>query len=701
MEILLLVAGGVIGLIIVGWLAIYTVCFRKVQQGQALVKNGAGGTSVSFSGKLIYPVFHKVEYMDISVTRLEINRRGQQGLICRDNIRADISVAFFVRVNKTEQDVLRVAQTIGCVRASDRTAIAELFEAKFSEALKTVGRQFDFVELYNSREKFREQILRIIGTDLNGYVLDDAAIDYLEQTPLEFLNPNNILDAEGIKKITELTAVQAKLANHIARDREKVIKKQDVETEEAILELNRQLAEATEKQKREVLAIKAREDAEAIKIQQENKLKSEQARIATEEEVAIAEENKNRQIIVAQKNKERTHAVETERVEKDRLLEVTERERVVTLADIEKTKVIEIEQKKIQDVIRERVMVEKAVVIEKEKIKDTEAFAAADRQKQVVLTKAAMEAEEGLVKEIKAAEASKKAAELKADEDMYRTVKGAEASKKAAEIHAEEVVLTAEAHQQSAERESTAKKRMAEAVVAETAAPGLGEAQVLEARAVATEKQGTADARVLEAKAVAAEKQGTAEAKVMELKFAAEAQGITEKAEAMKIFDGVGREHEEFKLRLYKERDVELASINIQKDIASSQAMVVAEALKNAKVDIVGGDHVFFDKIVGAITAGKSVDRVIDNSQSLTTVRDTFFNSDPEYFREQFKGFTSQFGLTSEDLKNLSVSAALAQMISLADNSETKGALERLLNAAKRFGVQDEKVAKVAASKTA
>ena len=80
MEILLLVAAGVIGIAIIGTLAVYTICFRKVQQGQALVKNGAGGTSVTFSGKLIYPVFHKAEYMDISVTRLEINRRGQQGL---------------------------------------------------------------------------------------------------------------------------------------------------------------------------------------------------------------------------------------------------------------------------------------------------------------------------------------------------------------------------------------------------------------------------------------------------------------------------------------------------------------------------------------------------------------------------------------------------------------------------------------------
>jgi flotillin len=674
LEGILIVAAFVVGLALVGLIITFIQCYRKVEQGQVLVRNGVGGTKVSFSGMVVFPVLHKYEYMDISVTRLEIDRRGQAGLICRDNMRADITVAFFVRVNKTANDVLKVAQTIGCKRASDREAIALLFEAKFSEALKTVGRQFDFVELYNSREKFRDEIIKIIGTDLNGYVLDDAAIDYLEQTTLEHLNPDNILDAEGIKKITELTATQAKLANHIARDKEKVITRQNVEAQEAILELNRQLAEATEKQRREVAAITARENAEARRVEHEQRLKSEQARISADEEIQIADQNKDRQVIVARKNKERTEAVEIERVEKDRLLEVTERERIVTLANIEKEKVIEIERKLIQDVIRERVMVEKAVVQEKEKIKDTEAFALADRQKRVVVTHAEQQAEEGLVKEIKAAEAAKKASELHADVEAYKVVKAAEASKTAAERKAEETIIQAEATQEAAERQATAKMKLAEALVAETAAPGLGDAQVLEARAAATEKQGTVDARV------------------MELKFQAEAKGITEKAEAMKIFDGVGREHEEFKLRLNKERDVDLAMINIQKDIAENQALVVGEALKNAKVDIVGGDSAFFDRIVSSITAGKSLERLIQNSDSLTSIRDTFFNSDPDYFRDQLKSWTSQFGLSTEDLKNLTVAAALSQMISLSDDGENKNALQRLLSLARRVGIQDQPV---------
>ena len=205
----------------------------------------------------------------------------------------------------------------------------------------------------------------------------------------------------------------------------------------------------------------AEEQAEAAKVQEEERLKAERARIATEEEVKIAEENKDRQIIVAQKNKERTEAVEIERVEKDRMLELTERERIVGLADIEKEKANEVEKRNIQDVIRERVMVERAVVEEQERIKDTEQFAQADRLKQVTVTKAEMSAEELLVMEVKAAEAARSAATLQA----------------------EQLVVEAEARRSAAEKDTQATKMLAEATVAEQAAPGLAEAHIQEAKA--------------------------------------------------------------------------------------------------------------------------------------------------------------------------------------------------------------------------
>jgi uncharacterized membrane protein YqiK len=698
---------GALVLILFGLFIMVAKWYKKTIKGEVLIRTGWGGTKISFSGLLKIPILHNMETMDVSVKKVELERINVDGLICKDNIRADIKVVFFVRVNNTEADVLNVAETVGATRASDVAALRNFFDAKFSEALKTIGKKFDFIELYTERNQFKEEVKAAINEDLNGYILDDAAIDYLEQTGLEYLNESNILDAEGIKKITELTATQKINANHIAREKEKTIKQQDVEAQEAILQLDKQQAEAEEKQKREILNIKSREEAETTKVGEEERLKSEKARIASDEEIEVTEQNKQRQVIIAEQSKLRTEAVEKEKVEKDRELEVIEKERVLELTRIEKEKMIEEERKNIQDVIRERVIVEKAVVVEQEKIKDTEAFALAEREKRVTVVNAEKEAEEHLLRTVKNAEADKDSASLKADQLVIE----AEASQKAAELKADEMKILAEgkaaedaahgvseAHVMEAKADAQKKFGFSEAEVMENQM--LSEARGLEAKALATQKQGEADANVLEgkmvaeargleAKAMAKEKEGLVDAKVLEENMNAEAKGIENKAEAMKKLDGVGKEHEEFKLRLNKDTEIELAGINIQKDIAAAQATVLKEGLTNAKIELIGGDVQFFDKLMGAVTQGKTVDKLVGNSEVLTDVKETFFNGDGEYFKEQLKGFVDKFGMSSESLKNLSISALIHQMMGQAGNDADKGMLNQIMGMVKKSGLSD------------
>lgn len=700
----------IVVLVVLGVLILVSRFYKKVAQGQALVKTGVGGTKISFNGMIVIPIIHKLEIMDISLKTIEIARLEKDGLICKDNVRADIKVTFFVRVNELAADVQKVAQTVGCKRASSKEAMVQLFDAKFSEALKTVGKQFDFVDLYNKRDAFREEIVNVIGTDLNGYILDDAAIDYLEQTNIGYLNATNILDAEGIKKITKLTTEQNVMSNLIRRDEEKVIKQQDVEAREAILELEKQLAEKEERQKREIANIVAREEAEIAKVNEEERKKAEQARISTEEELQVAEENKLRQVIVAAKNKEKTEGIETERVQRERDLERTERERVVTLAQIEKEKSIEVEKKNIQEVIRERVAIEKTVVDEEERINDTRAFAEADRSKKVAITNAEQIAEEALVQQIKAAEAAKQASEYKASQTL----------------------IDAEAEQKSSIQKAEAIKNLAEAKAAEYAATGIAEAQVMEAKAAATEKEGDseahviearaeaeakgiqvkgiatadaelklglaeadierqkglAEAEVIEAKATSDEKKGLAEAAVSSEKFRVEAEGIHQKADAMKQLDGVGKEHEEFKLTLDKSKEIELAEIGIQKDIADAQALVLGEALKSAKIDIVGGEQEFFDRITGSITKGKMLDRTIDNSDALSKIKTQLLDDvDGDTFIDKIRTLVADSKIKTEDIKNLTISALITKMISKTDDTKRKGMLSQFLDLANQFGV--------------
>ena len=225
----------------------------------------------------------------------------------------------------------------------------------------------------------------------------------------------------------------------------------------------------------------------------------------------------------------------------------------------------------------------------------------------------------------------------------------------------------------------------------------------MNAKAGAVQKYGGAEAEVIQkkaeaeaagelAKADAVKAHGSAEADVMQQKYAAEADGVAAKAEAMKKLDGVGKEHEEFKLRLDKDLKVELAEINIRKDIVAEQAKILGEALKSAKIDIIGGETQIFDTLLHSITQGKRFDRMINNSQHLTDIKSTFFNGDGEYFGRQLKKMINQLGIDSEDAKNLSIAALAAKLLAQDKGGKLSEQISELLGMAKQAGVEDQTV---------
>ena len=661
----LTIVGGII-LVILGFFGLFKAFYIKVPQGTALIVNDMSSQpKVHFTGALVYPVIYKKEFMRISLLTLEVDRRGKDGLICHDNLRADITVAFYLRVNETTEDVLKVAKAIGVDRASDHQAVSTLFSAKFSEALKTVGKQLDLATLFENRQDFRDRIVDVIGKDLNGYALEDVAIDYLEQTPKSALDPNNIFDSEGIRKITEITAIHNIETNQKERDQELAIQKKNVETREASLALERQQADAEARQKREIDNIRAREQAETLRVQEEERLKSEQARIQTQQEIEIREENRMREVEVAQQNRTRAVAIEEERVSRARELEVVAREREVELQRIEKEKALEEERKNISNVIRERVAVEKTVAQEEERIKEVREVSEAERMKKVTVINAEAEAEESLVRQVKKAAADEASAKHRAEEistmaqaELEASAKQAEAKKRLAEgIEAEHAALgLAEARVRQATAEAEEKEGLvlanitAEKLLAEARGlkeKGLTEAQVMEAKAKAEQQQGFAEAKILEEKlaaqargeeqqANAKEKLGLADAKVLEEKLAAqargegqlgsaqaevirqrlkaEADGLTDKFKSMDHLSDTARSHEEFRMRLEKEFEQAMASIDANKEIAREQADVLAAALSKTNIEIVGGDGSFFNTFSKALSLGKAVDGFMDKS---------------------------------------------------------------------------------------
>jgi uncharacterized membrane protein YqiK len=698
-------------LLLVGIGVLVARCYRQVEQGQALIINKMSGEPlVTFGGAVVYPIINKAEVMNISVKTIEIERRGQEGLICKDNIRADIKVTFFVRVNKTVEDVLKVAQAIGCERASDQNTLEALFVAKFSEALKTVGKRLEFEELYTQRDNFKDQIIEVIGRDLNGYVLEDAAIDFLEQTPLSKLDKENILDAQGIRKITEITTQQNVKTNDLRQTERKALGKQNLEADEAVMELEKRRADAAARQKREIDSIQSRESNEAARVKTEEEKKAKIAAVKADEELKLTEVARARQIEIAEKDRQRVIAIKSEQVEKDRQLEVLVREREVELNRIDKDKALEKERKEIADVVRGRIVVDRAVAEEEERIKTLRTNAEAERKKQVTII----------------------AADAAATEKLVAQIKGAEASEKASEHKARERITLANAALDAATKESQAKVRLSEGMAAEAATPGIAEARGKEALAQAYEKQGLIEARVTrekmlaeaegsekkglaelrvreaaisleeregavkagittaignaeseslrarmfaeaagrEAGAVAIEKVALAEARGIQEKMRAEAVGLSEKLTAMKQMEGAARAHEEFRLTLEKDRAVQLATVDARIKMAEAQARILATAFEHAQIKIVGGESAFINQFTRAAAFGETVEGVMDQSPVVKQIVEGVMEGGP----------------VSDTLKTASLAALLTRFIQ-GSEGPAKDKLEQLLDKARKLGV--------------
>ncbi len=284
--------------------------YRQVGANEALVIVSANGPArVRFNGSIVIPVLQRGELVDTSLHSIDLQLLGPRGVHCRDNIRADVQAAFFIRVNRTAEDVLRVAQTVGCGRASDPEHLRSLFEGRFEDALRTLFKELDFEDLSARREEVRDQIMSFIGRDLNGFCLEDVAIDRIEMTAAEHLDSGNILDAQGLRKIAEITASQDTRTRELTQEAERRRVQQEVEAAEAIAALDLQRAEAEARQRREIDLLRARELETTIQLLLETQARIQEAKpegLDAELEALVSAREAELQALIDARKKELT-----------------------------------------------------------------------------------------------------------------------------------------------------------------------------------------------------------------------------------------------------------------------------------------------------------------------------------------------------------------------------------------------------------
>jgi len=183
-----------------------TILARGFPPDVVLVVSGGKETKAYFGGKVINPITSQAQEISLNTMNLKVERKGREGLITKDSLRVDIVAEFFVRIEKNADDVLAAAAILGKKTAMPEN-VKELLEGKLVGALRTAAATMTLRYLHEQRQECQDAFQAACLEDLkeNGFTLETVAITYLDQTPLEQLDPSNRFDAVAIRTIQEAT----------------------------------------------------------------------------------------------------------------------------------------------------------------------------------------------------------------------------------------------------------------------------------------------------------------------------------------------------------------------------------------------------------------------------------------------------------------------------------------------------------------
>src|ERR687896_174480 len=213
--------------------------------------------------KVFLPVIHQITPVSLETMRLNVERRGPHALITKDNLRVDLSAGFYIKVQANGDDILQAARSLGG-RNVEPDAVSELVQEKLVSALRTVAATKDLVELHSKRDEFASAVQQIVTHDLasNGLTLESVTISALDQTDPTQLQERNVFDAQGLRKIAQITQQARVERNEIEREAEKQVVERNVHTNKTVLDLQRDQAEFEAEQRMKVANVRAARERE-------------------------------------------------------------------------------------------------------------------------------------------------------------------------------------------------------------------------------------------------------------------------------------------------------------------------------------------------------------------------------------------------------------------------------------------------------
>ena len=395
-----------VGVYLLSWL------YHRSTKQIAFVRTGFGGETVVINGgALVLPIVHDVTPVNLNVVRIPVSRTKEAAVITSDRMRVDIEAEFFVRVIQQREAVAAAASTLGR-RTMEPDQLGELLSGKFIGALRSVAAEMTLDEMHEARAglvaKVANRALEALAK--NGLELESVAITNLDQTNLEYFNPANRFDAEGMTQLIETIEVRRKLRNDIEQSSMVAIRARNLEAEKETLKLEQESENSRLNQARALEAARAEQKAAIERARTTGEAETEQAKIASDRETREHEIARRRALeeseIKAQEALERARIeqeknLDKARVERERLLRAQQTAQRQSIEEAEISAREEVEKARIaSDRTLDEVRILKERDLKQLEIERTKALELAEIERHIaLLQKQTEEAESRIVTE--------------------------------------------------------------------------------------------------------------------------------------------------------------------------------------------------------------------------------------------------------------------------------------------------------------
>ena len=187
--------------------------YAKASLDTALVRTGFGGRRVvTEGGCLSLPILHRVQKVFMGALSLQVRRNGQDAVLTRDQMRADIEFEFELRVDPSTQGISAAAQTLGPRIARGGESLSDIVTGPMVDAIQRAAAARTLEAIHLDRSAFSDDVAETVESQASklGLTLVSASLVAVDQSDLGQWNENNAFNAQGMRRLAALVADQRK-----------------------------------------------------------------------------------------------------------------------------------------------------------------------------------------------------------------------------------------------------------------------------------------------------------------------------------------------------------------------------------------------------------------------------------------------------------------------------------------------------------